>query len=198
MNATELKKAMAEDINTFKSLDLEIMEARDYYRANIKLFIGTFLAINIIPIIAGFLSSIFHWSEVASTFKVWENVAILFGIATFISGFIFLLLFDHLNNYVIFYHQIRPRLKTGKILVEKIKFAALIAYVTFAISVIIPALFFPPEGVLIIEPIAFFISGIVSQSVIDLEIKRIGISALFTVLTNYFALAKGDEAEKSK
>ncbi|ERH43338.1 hypothetical protein N750_12455 [Legionella pneumophila str. Leg01/53] len=43
MNSQELKEAIALDIETLKTLDVDIMPAKEYYQANRRLFLHVFL-----------------------------------------------------------------------------------------------------------------------------------------------------------
>lgn len=199
MNAQELKQTITDDIETLKSLDLEIMPSHDYYRANLRLFKNVFLRIYLTVIGAAIVSIFFHWS---SFFPDKENAfyhsLITFGGSFLLTGFMFLFIQETLNNYVIFYHQIRLKLKSGELIDQKIKQAGWLAYKVFAVVVVAPTLFLHPVCVLFAEFGAFFASAIITGVVIEMEVKRIGISTLFTQIKHYFDKSKKELQEEPK
>lgn len=191
MNAQDLKQAITEDIETLKSLDMEIMPSQDYYRANLGIFKAVFLRMYLTVVGAAILSIFLHWD---SFFSGKENAfyhsLLTFGCSFLLSGFMFLFIQATLNNYVIFYHQIRFRLKTGELIDQQTKRAGWLAYKIFAVVVVVPTLFLHPVCVSLVEFGAFFVSGIVTGIIIEMEMKRIGISTLFTQIKHYFDKSK--------
>ena len=186
MNTSELKQAINEDINTLKSLDLEIMPSQEYYRENLILFKKVYLRMYLPTFFAALISLCFHWKEVFYQYDTWYGIAFAFGGPIILTGFIFLFIQDSLNNYVIFYHQIRQKLKTGELIDQQIRRAGWLAYKIFALVVIVPTLFFHPGSVLFAEFGAYFVSATITGIIIEMEMKRIGISTLFTLIKHYF------------
>lgn len=193
MNAHNLKQMITEDIDILKSLDLEIMSSEDYYMANLKLFKTVFLRMYLTVVGTAMISILFHWSSFFSDRReVLYQILLMFGGGLLLTGFIFLFIQETLNNYVIFYHQIRSKLKSGELLNNQIRKAGWLAYKIFAVIVVVPILFLEPVCVLLAEFGAFFVSGIITGLLIEMEMKRIGVSALFTLIKCYFDKSKNE------
>src|SRR3990167_6257390 len=129
MNPIELKQAIADDIETLKTLDLEIMPAREYYSANLKQFRYVFLKIYLTIIGSLSLSIILHldksWALLIDTFMG-------FGLALGMVVIVFLFIYDTITHYIIVKHQLRHKLKTGDLIVKNFQLLGKIAYRIFA------------------------------------------------------------------
>lgn len=198
MNGQNLKQMISEDINVLKTLDLDIMPAGDYYKANLRLFLTVFLRMYLTVAGAAVISIFLHWSSFFSDKwnGLWEML-LTFGGSFLLTGFIFLFIYETLNNYVIFDYQIRSKLQSGALIDKQIKRAGWVAYTIFAVVVVVPTIVFHPMAVLIAEFVAFFASGIFTGIIIEMEMKRVGISTLFTLIRGYFDKSK-DEIQQAK
>ncbi len=180
-----LKAAIAEDIETLKKLDVEILPASDYYKANGRLFLYVFLRIYGTVLGGCIVPSFFYWKDLMSM-GAFTYLLELMGAAFVLCAFAFLFIYSSLNHYVLIKYQLRDKLKTGDVLVDKLRLAGNIAYGIFAAVVLILSLFIPPGASLHLAFGGFFVSGIGTSIVVEMETNRIGISALFTLVQHYF------------
>lgn len=200
MTTHELKEAITQDIETLKTLEVDIMPADEYYKANLSLFIHVFLKMYGTIILGFFLPVFFYWQELASMsfLELLSSLGLIALLALGLCLFAFLFIYSSLNHYVLINHQLRGKLKTGDLIVKKIRLAGTIAYRIYAAVVLIPSIFLFPGCALFLAFGAFFISGIVTSILIEMELNRIGISTLFTLVKNYFDKEKKPMAEFSQ
>jgi hypothetical protein len=189
MTSTELKAAITADMAILKTIEVDIMPADDYYRATTRLYLHVFLKLYGIALLGLFLPLIWYWryfsswSEWQATWSalLWTSLLILGVMA-----FIMLMIGSALSQYILINYQLRPKLKTGDLIIAKIKLSGIIAYRIYAACVLIPSLFLPPGMVLYVAFGAFFVSGILTSTLVEMELDRIGISVLFTLVKNFF------------
>lgn len=193
MKSSELKQAINEDIETIKNLDLDIMESKEYYHLHRFLFTKVFLIYYFIAFVSCFL------------FTLTSINLVMIAIPIIPSLFIFSMHLSTLNDYIIFNYQIRPKLKTGNLIVQKLKKAIRLYFflyipvvwsAAFLCGHIFILIFGPPhfEGepyFKLIISCAFPFGGfifcmLIVQSIIELELKRVGISTLFAIIQKYF------------
>ncbi|MCW8481724.1 hypothetical protein, partial [Legionella pneumophila] len=154
MNSQELKEAIALDIETLKTLDVDIMPAKEYYQANRRLFLHVFFKLYG-TILLGFLLPLpFYWKVLMVETSTHELIYIFFWLPLMALGlclFVFLFIYSSLNQYILIDYQLKHKLRTGSLIVKQIRRAGTIAYRIFAGLVLIPSLFLFPSA-------AFFIS----------------------------------------
>lgn len=204
MKSLELKQAIKEDLETIKNLDLDIMDPKEYYRLHRFLFIKVILIYYFVAFIGCFLFS-----------QTGLNLPVIFIpiIPTLMIFFMHHL--SMLNDYIIFYYQIRPKLKTGDLIAQKIKKAVRLYFALYIPAVWGMALFvghiytrlsggpYFSEFELYFKPAfscsfpvgGFLVCMLIVQSIIELELKRVGISTLFSMIQKYFS---PDEEEAKK
>ena len=187
MNPTELKQAIAADIDTLKTLDLEIMSADEYYRANLMQFRHVFLKIYCTIIGSMLLAMMLHLPQMGGlSWDLFVAMVETFGLALGLVAIVFLFIYDTIAHYIIVKNQLRHKLKTGDVIVEKFQLLGKISYRIFATIVITPAFFLDPGCVLVATAAGFFITAILTGIIIDMETNRIGISTLMTLINKYF------------
>lgn len=188
MSSEELKKAIAEDIETLKTLELDILPAKTYYRANGRLFLQVFLKLYGTVLAAIILPYLSHWRQVSEIPKgeLFSGLFSLFGLALGLCAFAFLFIYSALNHYILVNYQLRDKLKTGEVVVDKIRLAGNIAFGIFAAVMLIPALFLEAGMAIFVAIGAFFISAILTNIIIEMEVNRIGLSTIFGVVNAYF------------
>lgn len=186
MSTNELKQAIKEDIERLKSIELDIMSSSDYYAENRRLLTQIFFRMYLVPVLAFCLSAVFHWKDVFYGWETFYILAVGLGGSFLVTGLICLFIQDSLNDYVIFHHQLQSHLKTGELLDSQIQRAGWLAYKIFVPVVVIPVLFLHPSSVVITEFVAFFVSATVTGILVEMEMKRIGISILFSLVKDFF------------
>ncbi|MCW8400511.1 hypothetical protein OQJ26_17160 [Legionella sp. PATHC038] len=189
MNTQELKEAIGQDIQTLKTLDVDIMPANQYYQANIRLFLYVFLKMYVVVVLGNFLPWLIHIREILKHASLGEALlelgyVELLGIGVCL--FVFLFLYSPLNHYVLFKYQLKDTLQTGKMLLQKMHSAATIFYRIYVAIVLIPSAFLFPGVAVLLAFVGFLISGLLTNIIIEMELNRIGISTLFTLIKAYF------------
>ena len=167
MNPIELKQAIADDIETLKTLDLEIMPAHEYYSANLRQFRYVFLKIYLTIFGAILLSTMLHLQQMGGL--SWELLIATIegsGLALGMVAIVFLFIYDTITHYIIVKHQLRHKLKTGDVIVEKFQLCGKISYRIFATIVIIPAFFLDPGCVLVASAAGFIITPVLTGVII--------------------------------
>ncbi|BCA97254.1 hypothetical protein TUM19329_36150 (plasmid) [Legionella antarctica] len=200
MNTHELKKAITEDIETLKTLEVDIMPAHEYYKANVQLFVRVFLKLYGVILLGYLLPCPFYWKSLMSE-TAYGLLSAFFWMSVLALGlclFAFLFIYSALNHYILIDCQLKNKLKTGGLMVKQIRRAGTIAYRIYAATVLTLSLFLFPGCALFIAFGAFFISGIVTSILVEMELNRIGISTLFTLVKNYFDKDKTLRAEFSQ
>lgn len=144
MNTQELKEAITKDIETLKTLDVDIMPAEAYYKANTRLFLRVFLKLYGTIILGFILPCPFYWRELMS-FSAHELIYLFIWMPLMALGlcaFAFLFIYSSLNHYVLINHQLKGHLRTGDLIVKQIRLAGTIAYRIYAAVILIPSLFY--------------------------------------------------------
>ncbi|HHJ0473914.1 TPA: hypothetical protein ACQDQW_001704, partial [Legionella pneumophila] len=104
MNSQELKEAIALDIETLKTLDVDIMPAKEYYQANRRLFLHVFFKLYG-TILLGFLLPLpFYWKVLMVETSTHELIYIFFWLPLMALGlclFVFLFIYSSLNQYIL-------------------------------------------------------------------------------------------------
>ena len=103
------------------------------------------------------------------------------------SSLFFMLFFvGKVKNYVIFKHQLKPKLQTGQYLAKKISLAFKAYFTIFWLFTMITIPLFDQDMTFFAGIAAFIFSGVIISFVINLEASRIGVSVLSSALVNYF------------
>ncbi|MBA2650233.1 MAG: hypothetical protein H0U75_11720 [Legionella sp.] len=188
MNNQELKEAITQDIERLKTLEVDIMPAQEYYQTNARLVVYVFLKTYATILLGYILPCFFYWQTLSSNtpYQLLMDFLYMALLALGVCLFAMLFISSAINQYVILNYQLKNKLKTGGLIVEKIRLAGTIAYRIFAAIVLIPSIFLPPGCALILGFGAFIMSGFLTSMLIEMELNRIGISTLFTLVKNYF------------
>lgn len=134
----------------------------------------------------------FKQREHSHTIRVFKMVT-----GCIFSSLFFLLFFiAKVKNYIIFKHQLQPRLLTGKYLSKKIKQALMGFFGIFGITATIAIPLFDQDMTFFAGIAAFLITGIISTVIINMEVSRIGVSVLSTAIAEYFAGDKNTSGAK--
>lgn len=197
MSTYELKEAISLDIETLKSLEVDIMPAKEYYRLNAQLFCYVFLKIYSTILLGFILPILFHWQEIARTpiIELMSALGFMALLAFGLCTFAFVFIYSAINHYILIKYQLKDKLRTGDLIVRQIRLAGMIAYRIFAAVVLIPSIFLFPGCALFLAIGGFFISGILTNIIVEMELNRIGISTLFVLVRRYFDKDKKASAD---
>ena len=193
MSPQELKKAIADDIEGLKTMDVAIMPANDYYKANARLSLSVLFKLFgtvFLGVAAPFLG---YWLTGSSVFELLHELSKLIGMSLVAAGFCcfaFLLVFGELNRYILFNYQLRHLLKTGDLIAKNVEWMGNLSYRIFAGIVLFPSLFSPPGAAFFWTMVGVVVSWLVSGFIINMEFNRLGISTLFTLVNTYFKEGK--------
>lgn len=186
MDSIALKEAIAADVETLKTLDLPIMPAREYYRLNFLLMRHVFLKIYFTVLLTIVIPYVYHCYPLATAPELLEAIGFFVLFVFGLSLLFCLFLLSTLNQYVIVKHQLRTRLLTGDLIVDRIRFAGHVAYGIFTTIVVISPLFVQPAYVLGVAIGAFLISAALTGMVVEMELTRVGVSTLFALIRRFF------------
>lgn len=198
MTSQELKEAIRKDIEGLNTLDVDIMPADEYYSANARLSLYLFLKLYgtiLLGVVLPFLWYGHHVSSLSGLLHYLSNLIGMFVVASGFCAFAFLFVLAWVNQYVLFNYQLRHKLKTGELIVQKTRWIGRIAYRIFAAIVLIPSFFFPPGFALTLSLVGFFVSWFVTNFIFQMEINRLGISTLITLVNTYFDKDKRSSGE---
>lgn len=191
MNNQELKRAISEDVNTIKGLDPDIIPAKTYYSGLLKLFASGFWKIWLIVSMTIAYSGIHNPSndglarEAAS--QVIREATLM---AFFMSIVIMLLLTPSINFFIQFRFHLKDKLKTGDLVAKKLK---LVAYVYFGCFLLLSAFFgsmAESAAIFLMVVFAFFGSLAATFFIVKMELNRVGLSTIFTVINEFFNKGK--------
>ena len=184
MNSKDLKQAIADDIEGLKNFDIDIMESKEYYgalrREACRLFLWLWLT---------FIGTKIFWIPVQWKEFIQDPLYAI-GFLTIGSALVALLFvfiaFLTLSDLVLFKYQMKPKLKTGQFLWDEATFAGRKVYFWFVGLLMVANAFIDWPYVLGVEFGVTLVSIMIAKMLFELELRRVGISALFTVIREYF------------
>ena len=184
MNTKDLKQAIADDMETMKRLDVDIMESNVYYREVRRWTLNWFLALLTITLLIGLVCIPLEWIPVDLTlgykliFFVGGSLAASFLLSLGIPAFA--------GKFVIFQYQLRPKLKTGEFLMKQIIRIARTAIIVFSAILFIATAIagWPFVGGMMF--VALGLTAWVMSFLIEMEAIRLGAGVLFVFIKKYF------------
>ncbi len=187
MNTTEMKAAIQEDIETLKTIDVDIMPSKAYYGAIRKLYFSVCLKMFgslIIPFMIAYLLDMHEIRHVGSE----GFAAAVLSLLAAIPGTIILSipLFGLITNYVIFKAQFKDKLRLGEEIDQMIRRMGRLAWFSFWGVMTISGFGMHPITILILAVVGGWIILWGVETFIEMEIKRLGISVLFEALKKHF------------
>lgn len=114
------------------------------------------------------------------------RVTKMVGGVIFSSLFFMFFFIGKVKTYVIFKHQIKPKLKTGDYLTTKVKLAFKLYFGVFGTLVLMTIPLFDQDMTFFAGIAAFIFSAIIASIGINMEASRIGISVLSTAIASFF------------
>ncbi|HAT8643607.1 hypothetical protein [Legionella pneumophila] len=191
MNSQELKQAIANDIEVMKHMDVEIIPATEYYLSLLKLVVGGFWKLGVVSFLAILFACLHNPRYPLNGWEAYFNEITSSALIGFSMALgVIVLLFHALNYYYLIKYHLEKRLKLGKILITKLKQAAYLFWGLFALF----CLMFASQaesftGYLAVGS-AFIVSAVITCLIISMELNRVGISALFTVVSQFINKGK--------
>lgn len=193
MNTIELKQAIEDDLITLKSLDVDIIPAREYYGGLLKLFAGVLWKLSLIVFFAILYAS---YSEPSNSGIANESLMRLITESAFMALFMSLgaliVLGSALIHYYLIQYYLKNKLKTGQLLVNKLKHCGWVFLGVFAFFSLGFASFTQSAAIFLMIGFSFFIGVFLSQMFLNMEMNRVGISTIYTVVNQWFKKDKVD------
>lgn len=187
MNSKELKQAIARDIETLKFLDVEIIPARTYYMSLLKLIAGGIWKISLIVFLTITFSFIHNPTHPLKGSGDYVEMVCISALAAFFMalGAIFFLL-PSINHYYLTQYHLQNRLETGHLLVNKLRQCGWMFLGILALFCLMFASYAESAAIFFMIGLAFMGSAFLTYLAISMEINRVGISTLFTVVNQFF------------
>lgn len=187
MNSQALKEAIGADIETIQSMSVEIIPAREYYSKLFKLVIGGIWKLGLIAFLAIVFSSINDSSHPLIGRNAYvETIVESAIIAFFMAMAAMIMLLPAMTHYYLIRHYLQHRLKTGEMLVKKLKQTAYLFWGAFTLFCLMFASYVESAAIFFMVGLAFMMSAAVIYFAVSLEINRIGFSLLFTAISQFF------------
>jgi len=195
MNTRELKQAILEDIETLKHLDLDIMEARLYYGELRRYAAVLFLLVWLPTVVGQCLTLPLYWSQFLREPN--DFLVFVFIPTALMALFWTLFCLSAIAQLVVFQNQLRPVLKTGDHLYHSTLSQCQVPYALFVGSVLLIMQFVPFYAAFIAQGVCVFILLGALVTMIDMEMNRIGISTLLSLMQRYFDKKPVNDVEKT-
>jgi hypothetical protein len=187
MNNKELKQAILDDIEILKSIEIGIIPAREYYGGLLKLFVGGLWKLGLIVFFTILYASIANPSNPGLAEEPWlELITESAIIAVFMTTVAMILLGSAIAHYYLIRYYLKNRLKTGHLLVNKLKHCGWFFYVIFAVFCLMFASYTQSAAIFLMIGFSFMASALITHLAIRIEMNRVGISTLFTVVNEFF------------
>ena len=187
MNNKELKQAIAADIETLKGLDVEIIPARTYYLGLLKLVAGGIWKLGLVVFLAITFSFIHNPTHPMTGRGDYVELIFWSALASFFMALcaMFFLLSTMSQYYLIQYH-LKNRLKTGSLLVNKLRHCGWFFWGVFTLFCLMFASYTESAAIFLMIGFSFMASAFITHLAISMEMNRVGISTLFTVVNEFF------------
>lgn len=193
MNQQELKINLASDIKMIRQLEPEIIPARLFYGTCLKLgFIGFLLVGTIITISLAF-TAINHPFDPELAGSIMEEIQSAAFEGFFSALGAMLLLSQSLIFYIQFRFHLENKLKTGPLLAKKFRQIAYLFLGLFALSCAMFASYADSKAIILMIGFSFVGSLMLTYFLVSMELNRIGLSMVFSILNEFFT--KGRQLE---
>lgn len=183
MNSHALKAALSADIKSIRMLSPDIIPARIYYGSLLKTSFSFFWKIWLI-VGATIAYPCFHYPKSPFTTQLIVGESIVFGF--FISLIALLILCSPISSFVLFRFQLKTHLKTGELLERKFKQVAVAFIGFFVIFSLLLGSYAHPEQIPFVVVFSFLLGLGATCFVVNMELKRIGLSTMYTVINEFF------------
>ncbi|MDP3704448.1 MAG: hypothetical protein Q8R24_00885 [Legionellaceae bacterium] len=184
MNMKSLKQAIAEDMETMKQLDVEIMESNVYYCEVRRWTLNWFLVLLSTTLTIGLVCIPLEWNP--SDMDVRLKLSCFVG-GSFLISFLFSLgVPAFAGKFAIFQDQLRPKLKTGDFLMKQMVRIARTAYIIFAVLLFVATTVAGWPFVALMVIVVFGLTAGIMASLIEMEAIRLGAGVLFVFIKKYF------------
>ncbi|MDF1684487.1 MAG: hypothetical protein P1U36_07485 [Legionellaceae bacterium] len=196
MNTTEMKAAIQEDIDTLKTIDVDIMSPKAYYGAIRRLYFSVCLKMLgsiIIPFVIAYMLDMHEIRHIGSE---GSEVAVLSFLAAIPGTLILSIpLFGLITNYIIFKAQFKDKLRLGEEIDQMVRRMGRLAWFSFWGVMSLAGFALHPITLLILAVVGGWIILWGVETFIEMEIKRLGISVLFEALKKHFEKKDAVEAQ---
>jgi hypothetical protein len=187
MNSAEMKEAIQADIETLKTMDVDILSPKAYYGAIRRLYFSVCLKMYASLIIPFVLAHLLYDNGIIPYDAEALDYAVLAWIMAIPGAIILSIpLFGMITNYVIFKAQFKDKLRLGEKIDQMIRRMGRLAWFSFWCVMSLATVAFHPFMLLML---GVFGGGIILWGIgmfVEMEVKRLGISVLFEALKKHF------------
>lgn len=186
MNSQELSAAIQDDIRRIRTLSPEIIPGRVYYGQLARLGFGFYWKILLIVSLTIICSINCNSDPLNPPIpSLLDSVLIALIVGSIASFVMTVLLVNPLNMLVLFRFYFEKKLKTGGLLLKKFKLIRLIYFSSLTFFCLLCGFFVKPEAMIFMLIFAFGLSIIATSFFINLELNRIGLSTIYSVINEF-------------
>lgn len=191
MNPRELKQALDEDVQVIKTLNPEIIPARFYYGTLLKLFASGFWKIWLITSATLAYAGVHNPSNEAIAREAVSQIIQEAALMGFFMSFGFMLLLTQALNFsILLRFHLAHRLKTGPLLNKKLKHIAYLFFGAFTLLCAMFGSYGESAAIFVLVGLSFFGSLLICYFLVSMEINRIGLSLICSVIQEFFQKGK--------
>lgn len=196
MEPQQLKQAIEEDVRTIKLLNPEIIPARFYYGGLIKGAYSGFWRMFLILCFTLCYVMAFEDDQDPTT---WSDLLITSSVLSFLlSTGAMLILLPPISFFVQFRFHLEKKLKTGALMAKKCKLISMIFFGIFALFCTLFGSYASGQQILFLLVLSYFLSIGAIHIVINMELSRIGLSSIFTLINEFFSKGKSISIEENQ
>lgn len=186
MNSQELSTAIQDDIRRIRTLSPDIIPGRIYYGQLARLGFGFYWKILLIVSLALTYSFSCNYDPLNPPIPSLSGSVLGALIVGSIASFVMtVLLINPLNMLVLFRFHFEKKLKTGELLLKKFKLIGLVYFSALTFFCLLCGFFVKPEAMIFMLIFAFGLSIIATSFFINLELNRIGLSTIYSVINEF-------------
>ncbi|MFW2535376.1 hypothetical protein [Legionella sp. 28fT52] len=186
MNSQELSAAIQDDIRRIRTLSPEIIPGRVYYGQLARLGFGFYWKILLIISLTIICSINCNSDPLNPPIpSLLDSVLIALIVGSIASFVMTVLLVNPLNMLVLFRFYFERKLKTGGLLLKKFKLIRLVYFSSLTFFCLLCGFFVKPEAMIFMLIFAFGLSIIATSFFINLELNRIGLSTIYSVINEF-------------
>lgn len=192
MNDHQLKKAIEEDIITIKTLNPTIIPAKFYYG---RLFKESFIFFSKMVVIL--ILTLSYVLKSSGTDPItWSDLLITSGvISCFLSIFATIILLIPISSFVQFQFHFENKLKTGLLIKKKYDQISMVFFGVFSSCCVLFGSYASGQQILLMLVFSFFLSLGATNVLVGMELSRIGLSSLFTLIHEFSPNRKNTHTE---
>ncbi|HAU1150814.1 TPA: hypothetical protein JBI12_02545 [Legionella pneumophila] len=187
MDSQQLKQAIAEDMRAIKTLNPEIIPAKSYYGGLLKGILSGFWKMFLIL----FLTLCYVMGSDDNDPTTWSELFITSSVVSSILSAVAMLFFlTPISFFVQFRFHLEKKLKTGALIRKKCSQISMFFFGVFAALCTLFGSYASGQQIFFMLVLSFFLSFGATHVVVNMELSRIGLSSIFTLINEFFSKGK--------